>query len=459
MATKESTLDKKAVLKEFEGWLRKKYKDIKIVHLYIGKQINGLKDTLVVVIDNVDVIEEKTFDYCGKMFDLCFKLWMRPSSECMRICKFENEHWHKIKDVKLAEIEQSLKMCSTSLFDEHSNLEIVSASAYRSKKNGENIIFEPCIVLYCSCKGVVPYKEKEFPKQIMGRNTDVREGFFYLFPNDRYFKRASDVLDPLMIGASIGRKDENKEGTLGGFVTLNNGEVGIITCGHVLYDFSTNVSPQTTAVEVVQPSYGYRNTNNVCGVHIKSILEIHQGVTVDASLAKLTDRVPQRGLFAELMTNDLLGVGFSLENLPEYASGSTRDYRKENTKRTNLCIKFGARSGLTKGFLCVNGMTARCRDEQMYLTNPASGSTCLYRSQLEFGGIATKPFAVEGDSGALVFQVDPKSSEEEDDKLFCIGMVVGGTSYCTTVVTPIESILESLNVKMHVFPEESMEQL
>ncbi|XP_062588287.1 uncharacterized protein LOC134249951 [Saccostrea cucullata] len=157
------------------------------------------------------------------------------------------------------------------------------------------------------------------------------------------------------------------------------------------------------------------------------------------------------------MANELQDVGFSLKNIPEYSTGNTRDYLKEQTKRTNLCIKCGARSGLTKGTLCVSGMAARCRDVRLNLTNPPTQNTCLYLSQLEIFGIPQKPFAVSGDSGALVFQVDPRNSAEEDDQLYCIGMIVGGTSYYSTVVIPIEPILKVFNVKMQTFPVEPME--
>ncbi|XP_062581291.1 uncharacterized protein LOC134243087 [Saccostrea cucullata] len=432
---------------------------MKIVHLYMGKQMlhDGLKDAFVLVIDEVNIIDEREFEYFGESFAINCKLWKNTSPECMSVSKFEHDHQHKINNADLSKIEQCLRTNSRSLFEEHSNLEIISGSANNSKKNGENISFEPSIVLYCSCKGVVPYEEKEFPKEIDGIKTDVREGFFYLFPNDEYFKRASEVLNPLMMGASIGRKDENKMGTLGGFVTSGTGEIGFITCAHVFHDFSTSNLPPIIPFEVVQPSYAYRNTNEVCGEHVKSIFQNYQEVTVDASLVKLKDRVPQRGLFSELTVNDLLETGFRKERTPEYSTGATRDYLKPQSKRTNSCIKIGARSGLTKGTLKLSGMAARCRGVDLHLTNPPTGRPCDYLSQLEIMGTPLQQFAAAGDSGALVFQIDPPNSEEEDDHLYCIGMVVGGTSFHSTVVTPIEPILRLLNVNMKVFHQELMD--
>lgn len=109
--------------------------------------------------------------------------------------------------------------------------------------------------------------------------------------------------------------DQLTEGTLGGFVNFNNGEMGFITCAHVLFDMSTTNASQTntsqTSFDVVQPSYAYTCTNEVCGVHERSVFPTNprQGITVDAALIRLTSRAPQRGLFSELRAGDLLGVG------------------------------------------------------------------------------------------------------------------------------------------------------
>jgi hypothetical protein len=61
-------------------------------------------------------------------------------------------------------------------------------------------------VLYCSCKGVTPLQETEFPKEVEGIKTDVREGFFHLFGNDTIFKSPNQTLKPVLMGANIGKK-------------------------------------------------------------------------------------------------------------------------------------------------------------------------------------------------------------------------------------------------------------
>ncbi|XP_062588289.1 uncharacterized protein LOC134249955 [Saccostrea cucullata] len=169
------TMDIRAVIKEFDNWFRSNYPHIQIVDIYMGKQTHhGWKDALVVIIDHLNVLDVPPFEYFGKKIDIYCKLWKQSSPESMLISKHIHVHGNNINHVKLSEIERCLKANSRSLLEHHSNLEIVSASAYHSRKNGNKIDFEPCIVIYCSCKGIVPYGEKEFPKQIDGIKTDMK---------------------------------------------------------------------------------------------------------------------------------------------------------------------------------------------------------------------------------------------------------------------------------------------
>ncbi|XP_062599451.1 uncharacterized protein LOC134260949 [Saccostrea cucullata] len=283
--------------------------------------------------------------------------------------------------------------------------------------------------------------------------------FFYQFPNDGFFKRSTDVLDPLMMGGSISSKDFLKGGTLGGFVTLNNGDVGFITCAHVLFNLSTQCDKRAH-FDVVQPAYSYNNTNNVCGVHQSSCFPNtqFQNCTLDVSLVKLTTRIPERGLFSDLSVEDLLENGFNIENLPEYSEGTIRDYRQEHFAHLrDPCFKWGAKTGFTKGALRLNGISVRWTDDVIDLGKPSSQCSYVYHSQLECLGTGTS-FALPGDSGAFVFQLDPMATKEDQHRFHCIGMIVGGTSDFKTIVTPIGPILEAFNVKMHAFPQEKMDE-
>lgn len=106
--------------------------------------------------------------------------------------------------------------------------------------------------------------------------------------------------------------------------------MGFITCAHVLFDMSGQCDP-SAKFDVVQPSYGYLNTNNVCGTHARSCFPTNQsntnGCTIDAALVKLTDRVPERGLFADLTVDNLKENG---KNMHYHYSMYIPLYSREN---------------------------------------------------------------------------------------------------------------------------------
>ena len=115
------------------------------------------------------------------------------------------------------------------LFKEHSNLNIIACSERKSVGfAGDHRVFhQPCYVLFCHCKSLIPYGENQFPKFIEGLPTDVREGYFEFGSNQQ-----------IQIGKSILRRDIRKTGTIGGFVDLDNNQTGLITCAHTFYSLS-----------------------------------------------------------------------------------------------------------------------------------------------------------------------------------------------------------------------------
>lgn len=93
---------------------------------------------------------------------------------------------------------------------------------------------------------------------------------------------------------------------------MQNGEIGFITCAHVLSDLSGQCNP-SAYFEVVQPSNSHKNNPEVCGVHERSCFPQNQSnaneSTIDAALVKLTGRVPERGLFVNLTEESLKKIG------------------------------------------------------------------------------------------------------------------------------------------------------
>ena len=77
------------------------------------------------------------------------------------------------------------------------------------------------------------------------------------------------------------------------------------------------------------------------------------------------------------------------------------------------------------------------------------------KQQYEVIQWGTSPFASSGDSGSLVFILN------EEEELVCIGMVIGGTSYQTAIVTPIEAVLDAFGLQssqMHTFTHDAMDE-
>lgn len=91
----------------------------------------------------------------------------------------------------------------------HSNIEIISASRFKSKSFGKNWKLEDtnCIVLYCRRKGFIPFLEEPFPTNIKGIPVDVREGMVEA--------AAGFCFENVQSGIEISAYDCCKCGTLG----------------------------------------------------------------------------------------------------------------------------------------------------------------------------------------------------------------------------------------------------
>lgn len=102
-------------------------------------------------------------------------------------------------------------------------------------------------------------------------------------------------------------------------------------------------------------------------------------------------------------------------------------------------VKIGGVTGLTKGQLYIDGL---------YVGQPLSPMRTRKKlvneffNQLEVSSSPAIRFFDQGDSGALAF-LAPSGSDVD---LLCIGMAIGCTSYGTCVVTPIEAVLDALQL-------------
>lgn len=126
-------------------------------------------------------------------------------------------------------------------------------------------------------------------------------------------------------------------------------------------------------------------------------------------------------------------IFFSDDDPLHFDSGKA--YRPSRFSSALSVFKYGSTTGKTKGTFQnqLPVITVRLQ------SNPIPDHLVLH-SQLEIKGIDGTLFSDKGDSGAMVM-IDGHNGGP-----LCIGIVEGGTSYGTTVVTPIVQILDKMDV-------------
>ena len=140
----------------------------------------------------------------------------------------------------------------------------------------ENEFSEPCIVLYCLDKALIPYGEQPLPIFLNEFPVDIREDFVRL-------GNCSNC-KILNSGCSIGRPSNRSAGSVGFWVRSKNSSLirnyGFLTAAHVaierfsdLYDANVLLSNhplKNTAHEIVHPSVSESKHNRVIGHVVES---------------------------------------------------------------------------------------------------------------------------------------------------------------------------------------------
>ncbi|XP_060073264.1 uncharacterized protein LOC132553070 [Ylistrum balloti] len=149
------------------------YHGEKLVRVWPGyKELAADSPMIVVNVSNLPKVKPNVF----MGLPIVYKLYGFVSDEALVLSysKFEIE---KLTDpLEIMAIQRTINRNIARLKLDHSNLVKVSASAVRSLQNGSLLAKEACIVLYCRCKGIIPFGEKPFPKYIDDVPIDVRDG-------------------------------------------------------------------------------------------------------------------------------------------------------------------------------------------------------------------------------------------------------------------------------------------
>ncbi|XP_021377461.1 uncharacterized protein LOC110465742 isoform X2 [Mizuhopecten yessoensis] len=325
--------------------------------------------------------------------------------------RYVDEYIHdnclKMKTEEKRRLYKLVNKYSEDLMKKHSNLYRIGISPVLSRKSG--IVEMPCIVMYCSCKGIIPQDEQTFRRKIENTFVDVREGYFSLFST----QGAREYNDPLRIGISIGGKGIPDAGTLGPFVVEaeNKSSMGFLTCQHVLH------SPKVGS-QVVQPSLLHDKADNTtCGKIISTCLEDIQYkeklTSIDVAYVVINQRIPKELITPERLINDFGGI---------LSMGEPIMQMEEDT----MVYKLGFASGLTAGCLETMmdvvkwGVMKKEERHNLYLI------------------LSDTEFATHGDSGSAVFAV-------RDMAIRVIGVLLGGSdNKKECYVMPIGAVLQAL---------------
>ncbi|XP_060560066.1 uncharacterized protein LOC132720096 [Ruditapes philippinarum] len=417
-----------------------KSKHAGIVHVWAAYTIQNPHKIIFVVIvkdksENDDRTEPLSLD---KLITYSFvnQYVGEFSSEGSEVIKKHTSASEGFDEESYQKLQSCISKHSEDLMKKHKYLSIISACSNRSKGFDESweLVPEKCIVLYVQKKSYIPIDEEPFKTNYDDIPVDVREGAFI-----PYGHTAGEKLDPVRMGCQIG--GDSFSGTLGCFIDHPQYGVCGLTCAHVLLH-SLKLKRLKSLGMVKWPLHGmstnvYQPADNqsVLGNVVQLICKKGTGNTcgMDVALFRITDRQPKTANFPDATA--ISGSSFQTIN---YDSWRMCDTGMLNLTQDRV-VKFGSTTELRDGKIIFDAMGVKELESCPLFSGCA---TITLFNQIEVKDHTHGlPFADRGDSGALVFVVDDNNSQHT-----CIGIVEGGTTYGTVVVTPIVPILEELNV-------------
>ncbi|XP_061180562.1 uncharacterized protein LOC133189170 [Saccostrea echinata] len=434
----------------------KKYKEkFKVLKIWLGNKVpNDYRFTYKqftpenlrfdTVVFNVEQNTQPVTDRSFCEFHLVIVSKNDCSTEAERLLQYESQEPTETA-VFLSEYEIS------DLMNKHSNITMINFSRIHSYGyNSQNFHLQrtPTIVIYCQVKGVIPLGEPMFPEEINGFTVDVREGI------------CAFAMEKIRISEQISAEECTKSGTLGGFIDIQRGK-SFLTCAHVV--LPTNVLKSNRASDYVQRREirVFDKEMREIGRLTKAVFNHGQAaeVSIDAVIVEITDtrRYPCDGNFADVFSvNQLNGAGFSSAQGPHFSNGqieqiSTFNFRKQ-------VIKIGASSGITLGWLRTGRSCAQIIDDYdididgLFRIRLFGQLEVLPRIDPSQSSDSHQPFVRSGDSGALVFSI----CNDNPIVLKCIGIVVAMTSYGACLMTPIDKVLDALDLKYDCFSKFSV---
>lgn len=174
-----------------------------------------------------------------------------------------------IDDRTLAKLGKTIQEQGDKIYAKYSNVVGIGISPVRSINN--KILEQPCIVLYCLDKAIIPFGEKPLPESLEGWPCDLREDFV-MFGTCPSSCPSSNQNFPEP-GCSIGIPSVDSAGSVGFLVEsknpLNTLKCGFLTASHVaierfqeLYHHGSLLSMNSLSLQkhfIVHPSWQDNN--------------------------------------------------------------------------------------------------------------------------------------------------------------------------------------------------------
>ena len=298
-----------------------------------------------------------------------------------------------------------------SLCTKHKNITMIKPSAV--KITGEKPIAQLCICICCKVKGMVPLGEELFPEVIDGIEVDVIMGSVVPCMDRGSTPTYTDVRQQsLKVSSSISHKDDKPSyGTIGGFCFDKQRKVGLITAYHSL---TCNEKLPICNDKVVQPGTFFDkkdDVDNECGAFkygcVGNISVDQEKYYADVAFCEIkTDRAPTSGLFPEQIPRNGLPNNVSLNEVTVEEIVDAELVYKVGQTTFSTTGKISTAHAVLAEFKYDGYLGTRRHLQNVIEITPEPGSN------------HDNVFAIEGDSGSLVFDI-------RNSKPNILGMIFG----------------------------------
>ncbi|WAR16106.1 hypothetical protein MAR_030700 [Mya arenaria] len=390
------------------------------------------------------VSKDQEHDITYSNHNIVMKVRNRYEAEGNIVANSEITRRNRLSPGDQSKLKQHISELSPRLMQKHKYLNMITASGVRSRGFGKAHTIDPevCIVLYVHAKGYIPIDEMAFERSYHDIPVDIREGGFWGFN------------ETVRIGDAIFREGVGLAGSLGGF--FEHPSLGLcgITSAHAVLKpkelkqcMEDGRFPANKEGEI----YQIKTCNDLFNIGRLVMAFYAEGNDQDAGV-ELAVFVIDSSLSSEQISVSFEGINrqgqpatFSFET--GKSLGSAYFYPDYH------CCKYGSATTFTSGEISSdfdNDGLLSIKEMKFDELKPL-----VLHKQYEIAPLAENmPFADFGDSGAFVY------CWRSTCDLVCVGMIVGGTSNGTTVVTPINSVLKQLGVpKLKNFKKLKNEQL